>query len=241
MLFNPAVETVKNGPWVIFFMVLFFGMFGPPGVPHYWSMYFVILGIYFCLTIFLVGVCERYVLFVAMIFFTGVGVMGFLFSSFLYVLVLDFFEAGSFKPVAVGLAPLALIFLAAVAAAFGENPTSSFKTTGNKVSFQIKRQRGYSAGLMARLITLTGGLALKLIGPLNSGIVGVLAGTSGCVALILYYRHIIRGLRTLRIQERNMPTPYTFMQIDEIREARSRWWLGRILKWLASLSRSPSG
>jgi hypothetical protein len=35
-----------------------------------------------------------------------------------------------------------------------------------------------------------------------------------------------------------MPTPYTFMQIDEIREARSRWWLGRLFKWMGSLRQS---
>ncbi|KPB52450.1 Uncharacterized protein AC511_0758 [Pseudomonas coronafaciens pv. oryzae] len=37
-----------------------------------------------------------------------------------------------------------------------------------------------------------------------------------------------------------MPAAYTFMQIDEIREARGRWWLGRLFKWLASL-RGSSG
>ncbi|EPN30071.1 hypothetical protein A244_39228 [Pseudomonas syringae pv. actinidiae ICMP 18807] len=35
-----------------------------------------------------------------------------------------------------------------------------------------------------------------------------------------------------------MLTPYTFMQIDEIREARNRWWLSRLFKWLASWGKS---
>jgi hypothetical protein len=55
---------------------------------------------------------------------------------------------------------------------------------------------------------------------------------------MFYFRHSIRGLRTLRIRESKMPIPYTFMEIDEIREARSRWWLGRLFKWMGSLRQS---
>ncbi|RMM48648.1 hypothetical protein ALQ78_05496 [Pseudomonas syringae pv. aptata] len=35
-----------------------------------------------------------------------------------------------------------------------------------------------------------------------------------------------------------MLAPYTFMQIDEIREARSRWWLSRFFKWFSSRHKS---
>ncbi|EPN29927.1 hypothetical protein A244_39583, partial [Pseudomonas syringae pv. actinidiae ICMP 18807] len=40
--------------------------------------------------------------------------------------------------------------------------------------------------------------------------------------------------------EKSMPTPYTFMQIDEIREARNRSWLGRLFKRVASGSKVRS-
>ncbi|MGE8338188.1 MAG: hypothetical protein ACN6Q2_23195, partial [Pseudomonas laurylsulfatiphila] len=67
----------------------------------------------------------------------------------------------------------------------------------------------------------------------------VILGCTGLTVIILFHlRHNIRGLRTLRTQERSMPTPFTFMQIDEIREARSRWWLGRLFKWMGSLRQS---
>ena len=52
-------------------------------------------------------------------------------------------------------------------------------------------------------------------------------------------RHSVRGLRSLRIKQKTMPVPYTFMQIDEIREARSRWWLSRLFKWVASWRKAP--
>ncbi|CAI8784372.1 Membrane spanning protein [Pseudomonas sp. IT-P74] len=238
MLFDPAVDTVKTGPWVVFLMVVFFGLFGPPGVPFYWSIYCVVVVVLLLVTLFLVGACERYVFFVVMVFFTGVGVMGFLFSSVLYLIVSDFFGGGSFKSIAIGLSPLFLIFLAVAIAAYGGKSLSTFKLVGNRVSFKVITQAKYSAGFLAGLLVLAGGGTLKLIGSLNGGALGVLAGTSGCVALILYYRHIIRDLRALRSLERTMPIPFTFMRIDEIREARSRWWLGRLFKWISSLRQS---
>ncbi|WP_130904589.1 MULTISPECIES: hypothetical protein [unclassified Pseudomonas] len=238
MLFDPAVDTVKTGPWVVFLMVVFFGMFGPPGVPYYWSIYCVVVVFFLLITLFLVGACERYVFFVVMIFFTGVGIMGFLFSSVLYLVVSDFFGEGSFKSIAIGLSPLILISLAVAIAAYGRSHLSSFRLEGNKVAFKVESREKYSAGFLAGLLTLTGGGVLKLIGSLNGGALGVLVGTSGCIALILYCRHTIQGLRALRLREHTMPTPYTFMRIDEIREARSRWWLGRLFKWLLSSRQS---
>ncbi|MNR25473.1 hypothetical protein D3C85_1426270 [compost metagenome] len=79
---------------------------------------------------------------------------------------------------------------------------------------------------------------LKSVDALTSEVVIVLVGSLGCLALLINFRHTIRGLRTLRIQERSMPIPYTFMRIDEIREARHRWWLGRFFKWIISLRES---
>ncbi|KPZ18476.1 Uncharacterized protein ALO40_01962 [Pseudomonas syringae pv. viburni] len=37
-----------------------------------------------------------------------------------------------------------------------------------------------------------------------------------------------------------MLAPYTFMQIDKIREARNRSWLGRLFKRVASASKVRS-
>ncbi|WP_139341000.1 hypothetical protein [Pseudomonas sp. KK4] len=238
MLFDPVIDTVKTGPWVVFLMVMFFGLFGPPGVPYYWVIYCVVIVIFLFVTLFLVGACERYVFFVAMILFTGIGVMGFLFSSVLYLVVSDIFGEGSFKSIAIGLSPLVLISLSVAIATYGGRPPHTFVLAGNKVSIKVKRREKYSAGFLAGILVLAGGGTINLLGSLNGGALGVLAGTSGCIALTFYYRHIIRDLRVLRIRERTMPSPYTFMRIDEIREARTRWWLGRLFKWMGSLRQS---
>ncbi|WP_245399386.1 hypothetical protein [Pseudomonas syringae] len=78
------------------------------------------------------------------------------------------------------------------------------------------------------------------VSELTSSAVAVLGAFFICVGLLVHERHAIRGLRTLRIKQKTLPAPYTFMQIDEIREARSCWWLGRLFKWVASWRTSSS-
>jgi hypothetical protein len=47
-------------------------------------------------------------------------------------------------------------------------------------------------------------------------------------------RHSIRMLRRLLAREKRTPR-LTFEHIEVLREARGRWWLGRLLSWLMSL------
>jgi hypothetical protein len=238
MLFDPAVDTVKKGPWMMFFMVAFFGMFGPPGVSYYWYAYTAVLILFFVLAVFLVAVCERYLVFVASIFFSVIGVLVFFMSSLLYLLVSNIFGLGTFESVVLGLLPLVLVVAAIGVVLLAKDSVNDFERIDNRVALPTKQQKHYSSGLVAGLITLSGGGLLNLIGQINGGLVGVLVGTSGCVALIIYFRKSIRGLCVLRNQERQMLTPYTFMRIDEIREARNHWWVARSLKWLTSLRSS---
>ncbi|MNR47069.1 hypothetical protein D3C85_1661250 [compost metagenome] len=96
----------------------------------------------------------------------------------------------------------------------------------------------YSIPLIGGVTTLVASIFLKWAGMLTGALVGMTVMTGGSIFILLYGRHVLGGLRALRIQERSMPVPYTFMQLDEIREARSRWWLGRLFKWIASWRKS---
>ncbi|MNE76435.1 hypothetical protein D3C80_1726700 [compost metagenome] len=94
--------------------------------------------------------------------------------------------------------------------------------------------------MLAGATTLAASVFVKSAGIPAGGVAGTLILTFSSIWILVQMRHSIRGLRTLRIQEKTMLTPYTFMQIDEIREARSRWWLSRLFKWVASWRKSPS-
>jgi hypothetical protein len=238
MLFDPAVDTIKKGPWMVFIMVAFFGLFGPSGVAFYWYGYVAVIFLFFVLAIFLVAVCERYLVFVTSIFFSVIGVMCFFMSSLCFLFVSSAFDLGAVESVMLGLLPLILVLVAIGWVLLVGDSICDFEKIGNRVALPTKQRKQYSAGLVAGLITLLGGGFLNLVGPINGGLVGVVVGTSGCVALIIYFGKTIRSLCILRAQESQMPVPYTFMRIDEIREARSRWWMGRLLQRLISSRQS---
>ncbi|NAT15868.1 hypothetical protein CU666_17870 [Pseudomonas syringae pv. actinidifoliorum] len=117
-----------------------------------------------------------------------------------------------------------------------------FEYDGNRIQTRqdvnTKSPMKYSCTLTGGLTALAAGIFLTGTGLLTSALVGMTIMTGGSIFVLLYGRHVLRGLRTLRIQQKTMPTPYTFMQIDEIREARSRWWLSRLYKWIASWGKS---
>ena len=60
-----------------------------------------------------------------------------------------------------------------------------------------------------------------------------------CTLYFIYQgRHFIAGLRDLIKEERSASMRYTFFQIEEIREARRRWWISRFARWLENLLKS---
>jgi hypothetical protein len=239
MIFDPDVDTVKKGPWLVFSMVLFFGMFGPTEIPYYWFGYFVVLGLCFGAVIFLVGGCESYLVFVVAMFLSVFGVLCFFLSSMLYFFVSNIF-GGGLKALVVALSPMLLVSAMVVSAMASKSKIFKFDIVGDKVANRThKREGGKYLGLVIAILTLLSGGLLKAIGPFYSGLVVTVAATLGCTAIVFHFRHTIRGLRTLRIQEQYTSTPYTFMQIEKIREARRRWWMGRLFKWIASLHKSP--
>jgi hypothetical protein len=113
----------------------------------------------------------------------------------------------------------------------------AFDVSDNRVSFSVSSTSAGAEGLIAGVGTLAAGAVIKSVTPFTTGILIILIFLFATVCMLIHARDRIRGLRTLRKREKSRLTPYTFMQIDEIREARSRWWLGRLFNWLASRRR----
>lgn len=148
----------------------------------------------------------------------------------------------SFVSVLLGLSPVITVSVIFLFIFFSKSNFFPFLCSGNRV---VPRSKGgttktYSLGLISGVSTLAAGIFLKSAGILTSSVVGALVCTGCSIVVLILLRHTIRGLRTLLTQERSMSIPYTFMQIEEIRDARSRWWLGRLFRWLASICKSES-
>ncbi|MBP0953941.1 hypothetical protein JTA33_26225 [Pseudomonas sp. 20GA0080] len=141
-----------------------------------------------------------------------------------------------------GLIPAVVVILFYVWVVNTKPVFQPFEYKGNRVQARQdvrgKPAVNYNTPLIGGITTLAASLFLTWAGLLTGGFVSMCIMAGASLFTIFIGRHVIRGLRILRIQEKNMPIPYTFMQIDEIREARSRWWLSRIFKWVASRSKS---
>lgn len=234
-------KNIKKQIFLMFIGVAFFGAFGPSNLKYFWWWYFFIVVVGFGFSLYLIYCCERYILLLATVLSVAICIFPYITGSLAYLIVSDYFGKGDPRSVAIGIAPITIVLMMFLVIFYSKVSFFPFECVGNRVAPRPKRivnSRNYNLGLISGVSTLTGSMFLKSVGAETGGMIVVVACTGLSVILLFYVRHGIRGLRTLRIRERKMPTPYTFMQIDEIREARSRWWLGRLFKWMGSLRQS---
>ncbi|WP_122455670.1 hypothetical protein [Pseudomonas viridiflava] len=236
-----ASEAIKTGGWSIFFMIGLFMAFGTFMLGDNWYVYFFLLALLFMWTLYTVYICERFVLYMQSLII--LCVVGFTLPACVvaYGLAKDaMFEAAIYN-VLVGLAPAVIVVLSYVWVVNTKPVFQPFEHIDNRVQTRqdvnIRPSMNYSTPLIGGLTTLAASLFLKWVGLLTGGFVSMLIMAGASLFIIFFGRHVIRGLRILSVQEKSMPIPYTFMQIDEVREARSRWWLGRTFRWLASLGK----
>ncbi|MBV7477304.1 hypothetical protein [Pseudomonas sp. PDM31] len=236
-------KIIKKQIFLTFFMVAFFGAFGSFDFKYFWWCYLLFVVFYFGFSLYLIYCCERFVVFLSTVFIAGLTALPYISGNLAYLIASDLFGRGDFRSVAIGMVPISIVYLMFLMIFYSKASFFPFDCVGNRVAVRPKKvvnTKSYNVGLISGVSTLTGSMFLKSVSTEMGSMVAIVLCTGGCVFMVFYLRHSIRGLRTLRIRERKMPTPYTFMQIDEIREARSRWWLGRLFKWLGSLRQSPS-
>ena len=234
-------KNIKKQIFLMFLMVAFFGVFGPLTLEYFWRWYLLLVVVVFGFSLYLIYCCERFVVFFAAVLSTAIFTFPYIAGSLAYLIASDSFGRGDPRSVAIGIAPFTIVFLMFLVVFYSKASFFPFECVGNRVATRPKtvvNSKSYNLGLISGVSTLTGSMFLKAVGAETGGMVAIALCTGGSLILLFYFRDSIRGLRTLHIRERKMPTPFTFMQIDEIREARSRWWLGRLFKWLGSLRQS---
>ncbi|MGF6092441.1 hypothetical protein [Pseudomonas sp. 18173] len=233
-------QTMKKGSWLVFCSVTFLSALGPSNIEYYWWGYLFFCALFFSWTLYLIYVCESYVVYLVTVLTATIGIFSFLASGLAYLSASNVLGETSVLAIAVGLSPAILVFAVFAIVYFSKPSFFPFECTNNKIAVRARKQskQKYNIGFIAGVTTLIGGVFLKSVDALTIDVVAVSICTGCSVAILILLRHTVRGLRTLRIQERNMDVPFTFMEIDEIREARHRWWLGRFFKWILSLRES---
>ena len=233
-MYDPDPRTIKRGPLLTFLFVVGAGAFGPANFPECTWLYFGFVALFFLYTLYMIYWCESFTSFTLGMFSSFVFSFGVAAAGLAHVaLVVDLHASRSQAAVAnIGLVALMGLIYAFVY--FSPRKSFLFRTDGNKVSRVAMGGSDYSPGLIAGVGTVVSALLINSVSSLTSSAVAVLGVFFGCVALMLYERDAISGLRTLRSREKSMAAPFTFKRIDEIREARSRWWISRLFKWVSS-------
>ncbi|AHG43339.1 hypothetical protein N018_25135 [Pseudomonas syringae CC1557] len=238
-IYDPDARTVKQASVAIFLLTVTLGVIGPLSFSGGWWVYGCLSSAAFIYMLYMRYTCERYTLFTSSYFILLIFLLAFATACVSYTVVTDDLGGSEFAGGLATLFILTSVMLIYLFIYFTPTKEFPFEVSGNKVSFSAPDTSSLPASIVAGLGTLMASVVIRSATPFTTGILIILLFLFGCTFMLIHSRHLIRGLRTLRIQERTMPTPYTFMQIDEIRKARSRWWLGRLFKWVASWSRSP--
>ncbi|MFK3766350.1 hypothetical protein [Pseudomonas putida] len=235
--------NIKKVSWILLAIFIFFLAFGPSNLKFFWPAFFIISLAALGWTLHLIYVCEKFTVYILSLVLTTAGVFTLLSCNLAYHAAARLLGDAGIAAFLVGFIPMGITALTYLILVNGKPSFYPFEHDGIKVGprpqGKQKPSTTYSPLLVAGATTLAASFFTKTVGVLTSGMVA-LFGLLACSMIILFYaRHIIRGLRTLRNQEKTMPTPYTFMHIDEIRKARSQWWMSRLLKWIASWRASP--
>ena len=231
-------DYLKHGALVCFVVVVMAMILGLSAIPFFWYAYSFIFLLKLSWFLYLVYFCERFTFYLWSVLASVQGFLIILAGSVAYSSAGDIWGSASAEAFIAGLSPMAVVVLAYSISTLTKPSFHPFEYCGNKVKVVPKvRQRGparYSAALLAGASTLAASIFIKFFGVPAAGVVAALALTI-CALVILYHlRHSLRALRTLSIKEKTTSVPYAFMEIDEIRQARSRWWLGRFFRWIAS-------
>ncbi|MEN4829022.1 hypothetical protein ABEH27_21225 [Pseudomonas sp. P39-UII1] len=236
--------NIKKVSWILFGTFIFFLAFGPSNLKLFWPAFFLISLAALGWTIHLIYICEKFTVYVMSLVVTTAGVFSLLSCNLAYYAAARILGEASTAAFMIGIVPMVITILTYVVLANGKPSFHPFEYDGIKVRPRPQKKQNpstaYSPLLVAGATTLAASVFTKTVGILTSGMVALFGLLACSLTLLFYLRHIIRGLRTLRNQEKSMPTPYTFMQIDEIRKARSHWWMSRLVKWIASWGGSPS-
>lgn len=237
-------DYLRRAAWVFFIVLVFTMVLALSAVPYFWPVYIVVFFSKLGWCLYLIYFCERFTFYLWSVLVSVQSFLIILAGSVAYSSAADVWGSASTEAFTAGLLPMVLVLLTYSIIAYTKPSFHPFEFSGNKVKVVPKVNQStsakYPAALLAGASTLAASIFVKFFGVPAAGVVGAVVLTT-CALVILYHlRHSVRALRTLSIKEKNLSEPYLFMEIDEIREARGRWWISRFFKWVSSRRKSPS-
>ncbi len=239
-MYDPDSRLIKTGPIAMLLFVMVSSLFGPANFSGFWWLYGCLMALVFLYVVYMIFWCESFTVFTLSLLSSFVFSFGFSAAGLAHVVLLSDLGFSGFEAGLVNAVLLSAVFAIYAIIYFSSSKLSPFRVSDdNRVSRVSISSGGVSPLMISGIGTLASAAFISSVSSLTSGVVAALGLFFSCVGLIIYERHAISGLRTLRAQEKAMSTTYTFVQIEAIREARSRWLLGRLFKWAFASRKSP--
>lgn len=231
-------DSMRKGLYAIFFMFFLFSTIVSFGSDFY-GLVNVFFLVFFIRTLYLIYVNER---------FTAFMVHAYLGThlSLIFLTAISFYVAGYYDfgqsmldSISLAMVPVLLFVVFFLAIYFTRSGAGRlpYGIYHDKVSI-TPVFRSHVAGNIFGGVVFIVTMALMISETVNQGI--LLGSMIGILTLYLMYfsRDSIRIVKAVLADEKKHGRRYTFDNIEQLREARSRWWLGRLFKWLVSLRQS---
>ncbi|MCD5978426.1 MULTISPECIES: hypothetical protein [Pseudomonas] len=230
-------ENLRKSLYGVFGLTAMFSAFMFAGTGYFWVLGGVLL-VLLARTIYLIHISES---FVAVFTHYHVGfVVSFsiMISGCLYLVARSDYEQSFIDSISLALVPVLLFTVEVLFFYFTRPPKgkAGYEVRGNRVVV-IDQPFSHFAGNLLASIVLVSGIAMMMAWQLSEMAFVVYVLTLLTLYLIYIRRHWFRVLKTIRVKEKRA-SELTFENIDEIREARRRWWMSRLLNWLISLSKA---
>jgi len=202
-----------------------------------WVFFGVFLCLFFWAT-YLMHFNESFLNYIYTVFFSVIAIFSLFCAMAMYFSYLEWFGKDTPGALFVSASTIILFVILLVLAHLSKVHADIFEFKDNRV--KIINSTGSKSPM--GVVVLIGG-ASTLIAKTVSGMIGPKFTITLCggfflifvIHLITRLRNVMANLRMLRLKERATGVAYVFMEIDDIRQARTRWWTPRFLKWLASL------
>ncbi|QKZ02400.1 hypothetical protein [Pseudomonas eucalypticola] len=231
-------DSIKKAPLACAVLVGIFSGFYALLVPIFPWFFWPALVVLILYAMYLTYANERFTSFANFVVYLPFISFAFMSCSTAHTLASDDWGWMSWQADLFSLAVAAVISALASWVYFTRSFVPSFKVVARRV--KSLPWDGWTPNLPLSLIIIFAiYIVINMAAASKSSLPMTLVSLTTTASLLFYFRHLIRGLRTLRAQEREQGVFYTFENIEEIREARSRWWLVRLYRWASGLRRSP--
>jgi len=231
----PDSSFLKKNCWSMFWGVSIVACSAPWGDIYYWFILGVGIIFYLIWMLYLLNFNEGYIRHAVTVIFSLAFVPIYLAMIMLHTVFGVVPKLSKYLNFILVILPLLILIMVIFWLCLRSSKTMPFVIENKRV--KLVNVAGSPNSLSIIVSSLSLFLTMAIVGALPSYIawvvLGILCTACGCYLLYLL-RDMISGLRVLARKEREENIKYTFEKIEEVRQARSHWWLPRLVKWLAS-------